>query len=108
MKQGIPELGLSLEKGTATVPTDGQFHVILNGEVMFSSKSKLKALEEYRQQRDQLLAKHKPERWKADPKEALRRLVAQGQAERMLAESARRKRAGALRRGGNTGRRSTG
>jgi hypothetical protein len=37
-KQGFPDLGLSLEKGTPDVPNDGQYHVLLNGEVVFSSK----------------------------------------------------------------------
>src|ERR1700730_15425679 len=42
-KQEVPTLQLSVEHGTATVPADGQYHVLLSGDIVFSSKSKKKA-----------------------------------------------------------------
>jgi hypothetical protein len=55
LKQSIPGLGLSLEQGTTSVPNDGQFHVILDTEIVFSSTSESRALSQYRLYRDRLL-----------------------------------------------------
>ncbi len=54
-RQGVPELGLSIESGTENVPDDGSYHVVHHGRVVFSSASKVKALREYQRRRDELM-----------------------------------------------------
>ena len=55
-KQGVSRVGLSIEMGTEAVPNDGQYHVLLDGRVVFNSSSKAKALREYLKRRDALIA----------------------------------------------------
>lgn len=55
-KQAIPSIGLSVEQATEAAPDDGNYHVIVNGEVVFSSSSKTGALQRYRALRDEALA----------------------------------------------------
>lgn len=78
-RQGVLGIGLSIEMGTEAVPNDGQFHVVHDGEIVFSSSSKARALQEYRKRRDALLAETGHEAPVIDPEDALRR-------ERALAE----------------------
>ena len=54
-RQGIPAIGLSLERGTEGVPDDGQFHVVLNGEEVFSSRLQKAATARYRALKDELM-----------------------------------------------------
>ncbi len=54
-RQGIPAIGLSIEQGTEGVPDDGQFHVVLNGEAVFVSRSQKAATARYRALKDELM-----------------------------------------------------
>ncbi len=47
-RQTIPELELSIERGTNRVPEDGRFYVLRNGEVLGAFRSFKKALELYK------------------------------------------------------------
>jgi hypothetical protein len=57
-KQEVPTLQLSVEHGTATVPADGQYHVLLSGDIVFSSKSKKKAFAVYEERKAILFDLH--------------------------------------------------
>lgn len=59
-KISTPSLGLSFEMGTTDVPSDGRYHVLLRGDLVFSSKSRSKALAEYKKQRAALLPDSPP------------------------------------------------
>ena len=100
-RQGVPALGLSVERGTGEVPDDGCFHVTLNGAVIFSSVSEKNALREYRGIRDRLLPPTTGDSFNV--REALGREAAEMEARRFLADSSRSKRAKALRKGGKGG-----
>jgi hypothetical protein len=105
LKQSLPELGLSLEQGTPSVPDDGRFHVVLATVIVFSSISKSKALSEYRRRRDRLLQESgQPSRPQIDPREILRREQAHFQGEALIAESYSGRRQRAMRKGGKAGR----
>lgn len=52
----IPTLELAMSRGTEDVPADGRYHVIADGVIIASAKSKQKALAIYRERRDQLIA----------------------------------------------------
>jgi hypothetical protein len=47
-RQEVPDIGLSVEQGTSSVPDDGRFHVVVDGRVVFSSKMRSAALTRYR------------------------------------------------------------
>ncbi len=57
-KQGVPNLGISIECETPDVPPDGRFHVLVQGKLIFSSTSEKKALAIYRNERDRLFRIH--------------------------------------------------
>jgi hypothetical protein len=57
-KQEMPSLQLSVECGTPAVPNDGRFHVLLKGDVRYSSASQRSALEFYKRERDRLFGLH--------------------------------------------------
>ena len=40
-------LGISIERGTAAVPSDGRFHVVVDGVVVFSTRVEAAAVAEY-------------------------------------------------------------
>jgi hypothetical protein len=103
LKQGVPELGVSLEQGTEGVPDDGRYYVLVDGVTVFSGVSMAKALAEYRKHRDSLLGKREPSKMSIDP-ELLRRRIAEVEADRFLSASyGERKRKG-MRKGGKAGR----
>lgn len=56
-RQFIPHLGLSLESNTESVPRDGFFYVVRNGDIVGRFKTLKQALAEYRSIRDSLLPK---------------------------------------------------
>lgn len=99
-RQAVPTYGLSVERGTAAVPPDGCFHVLLRGEELLTTKSEREALAKYRQLRDEFAPA--PDLG-VDVPGALRRHLAQAEADRFLAQSSREKRARATRKGGKGG-----
>lgn len=54
-KQGIEALGLSIEEGTANVPSDGRYHIVVHGDIVSSHTKPQAALERYRSIRDELI-----------------------------------------------------
>lgn len=75
-KQSFPDLGLSLENGTEDVPQDGRYHVLLNGEIVYSALSRAHAEERYRKLKAELLPQLdnvSRETVSMDVREALRR-----------------------------------
>lgn len=103
-RQQLPEKGLSVERGTSSVPDDGRFHVILQGQLQFSSSSEREALNEYRRLRDSLAEpSDRPRIPEKSITEAIRKAAADNEARAFLAQSSREKRAKATRRGGPGG-----
>jgi hypothetical protein len=104
-RQAVPRVALSVERDTQSVPEDGHFHVFLRGSEILVSPSQKEALARYRSLKECLLreAGGLDGRAKVDKREALAREMADGQAKAFLAESSRKKRAKALRRGGPGG-----
>ena len=98
-----PRLGLSVEMGTAGVPRDSRYHVMLEGEELFASSSERKAVARYTALKNALTAKVEEVGSTVDVSAALRREMADIQAQRFLSESSRQKRAKALRKGGKGG-----
>jgi hypothetical protein len=101
-RQSIPKLGLSVERETPSVPDDGKFHVLLNGEDVFTSIKEKDAVKEYCRLKAVLgveMAKKTP----ADAKAALRREIEDRQMTAFMAESAQQKRSKAVRKGGKGG-----
>lgn len=72
-RQAVERIGLSIERGTEAVPNDGRFHVLLNGQIVYTTSSKARALTDYRKRRDALLTEVELEPQIRDPREALRR-----------------------------------
>jgi hypothetical protein len=72
-RQEVRTIGLSIEQGTSSVPNDGRFHVVLDGNVVFSSRARSIALTRYRSLRDDLLRKAGIEQRPPDPEETKRR-----------------------------------
>lgn len=101
-RQYIPQIGLSMERGTPAVPDDGKFHVLLNGEEIFASASEKKAAEEFRRHQT-ALAGQAGRKTTVDVKAALQREIADRQVTEFLVESSQQKRAKALRKGGRGG-----
>jgi hypothetical protein len=98
-RQAIPRIGLSIESGTGSVPEDGLFHVLLNGQEVFSSNSQREALAKYRELKESLLSAGQPrESRAAKTREALHREMADRQVGAFLSQSARQKRAKAVRK----------
>ena len=58
VKQEMPALKLSLELGTGAVPDNGRYHVLVDGQITFSTLSKAAAEAFYRTERDRLFLVH--------------------------------------------------
>lgn len=72
-KQAMPSLQLSVERGTPDVPDDGRFHVVVAGQIRFSSPSERHALSFYREERDRLYVVHgRPEPEEMSPEDRQR------------------------------------
>ncbi len=102
-KQQVPTIGLSIEQATGSVPDDGRFHVAVEGDIVFSSKSKSAALVHYRRLRDDLLRKSGIENRVADPEETKRREREFYDFAAVMSESMRQRTLKAKRRGGKGG-----
>ena len=64
-----PRYPLSIEQGTATVPDDGQYHVVVNGQIVLSTRVFDLAKITFDEQREELrIAAGDP-----DPREIIRR-----------------------------------
>lgn len=48
-RQAVPTIGLSLERDTARVPSDGYYYVLLNGEVKGRHRSLRQAQSQYKE-----------------------------------------------------------
>lgn len=74
-KQAIPKLRLSIEQDTRDVPDDGQYHVVLADDVIYSGSSESGSMAFYRAKRDELIAQAGGSVGEAppDPAEVLRR-----------------------------------
>ena len=102
-KQQVPTIGLSIEQGTNSVPDDGRFHVAIEGDIIFSSKSKSAALVHYRRLRDDLLRKAGIKPRAPDPEETKRREREFYDFEAVMSESMRQRTLKAKRKGGKGG-----
>jgi hypothetical protein len=66
-KQEMPRLGLSVERGTSSVPNDNRYHVVVNGDIAYSRSSQTAALRYYGRERKRLRAVHgRPEQPEVD------------------------------------------
>jgi hypothetical protein len=102
-KQEVPRIGLSIEQGTGSVPDDGRYHVVVGGEVVYSSKARFPALSRYRSLRDNLLGKAGVERKVPDPEETRRRERQFYDFQAVMSESMRQRAMNAKRKGGKGG-----
>ena len=102
-RQRIPDLDLSIEMGTDAVPDDGQYHVMLNQDLVFSSGSQVKALSRYRELRDEL-TRGRSSGKTPHPAEILRKLKADAEISALLAASSQAKRSNATHRRGGVAR----
>jgi hypothetical protein len=95
-----------MEKGTNAVPDDGQFHVVVDGEVVFASASETVALQFYRSKREELFEARggRPSRQRLSPEERLQRERAHRDIQAMRMESFERRAGLAKKRGGRGGR----
>jgi predicted DNA-binding protein len=96
-KQSVPAIGVSLERGTANVPRDGYFYVLVNGEIRGRFRGMRRALAFYKSLLEQSgYTPPSTERAKADPaREAVERYM--DELEAYWGESHRH-----TRRGGKT------
>jgi hypothetical protein len=93
-----PRYPLSIEQGTDTVPDDGQYHVVVNGQIVLSTRVFDLAKITFDEQREELrIAAGDP-----DPREILRRESGAREVSALRAESAGRQ-AKRSRRGGPGG-----
>jgi len=102
-RQEVRAIGLSVEKGTSSVPNDGRFHVVVDGNVVFSSKAKSTALTRYRGLRAELLQKAGIEQTQPDPEETRRRERQFYDFQAVMTESMRQRTINAKRKGGKGG-----
>jgi hypothetical protein len=102
-KQQIPAIGLSMEQGTSSVPDDGRFHVLVGGDIVFSSKGKPAALARYRDLRDGLLKEGGVEQLTPDPEETRRRERRFYDLQAVMSESRLQRAQKARRKGGKGG-----
>ena len=104
--QQLPRIGLALKKGTEDVPDDGRFHVLVHGEVRFSSASKQAAEKHYSAFRAELIeaAGQEPEVSSHDPAEALRRARADEELQAVRSDSFERRMKLGWKKGGRGGR----
>ncbi|MGH9198807.1 MAG: hypothetical protein ACRD1T_24155 [Acidimicrobiia bacterium] len=103
LKQAVPGLGLSLERGTAAVPADGAYYVILNGKIVLRSVSKARALAEYRSRRQTLMRSSSGSTRQIDREAVLKRARAEIDFKALHSEAAHRKASKARRKGGKGG-----
>lgn len=91
---------LSIEQGTLGVPDDDQYHVLVNGKVILSTRVLDYAKITYEEQREELrIAAGDP-----DPREMLRRESAMRDVRNLQAESSSQQSKKNSRRGGPGGR----
>lgn len=102
-RQEIPRVGLSIQRGTSAVPDDGFYYVLHSGEVVYRSRSQVRALAEYRRLRDELLLSDPVQAPTIDTAEALRRERMRFDLEALRAEAGQSKRRKAVRKGGKGG-----
>ena len=102
-KQQVPRVRLSIEQGTDAAPDDGRFHILMDNEIVFSSKTKAFALAKYRQLRDGLLREAGVEEQRPDPEEIKRREREFYEFQAVMAESMRQRTLKAKRKGGKGG-----
>ncbi len=102
-KQEVLTVGLSIEQGTDSVPDDGRFHVVLGGQVVFSSRRKSAALAHYRSLRDDLLRNAGIAQTAPDPEETRRRERQFYDFQAVMSESMRQRTMKARRKGGKGG-----
>jgi hypothetical protein len=102
-KQQVPTIGLSLEQGTGAVPDDGRFHILIEGEIVFSCKARSTALSRYRELRDGLLSESDVEQRVPDPAETRRREREFYDFQAVKYESQRERALNAKRKGGKGG-----
>ncbi len=102
-KQEVPTVGLSIEQGTDSVPDDGRFHVVVDGQVVFSSRRRSAALAHYRSLRDELLRNAGIAQTAPDPQETRRRERQFYDSQAVMSESMRQRTIRAKRRGGKGG-----
>ncbi len=102
-KQEVPTIGLSIERGTDSVPNDGRFHVVVDGQVVFSSRREATALAHYRGLRDDLLRNAGVVPTATDPEETRRRERQFYDFQAVMSESMRQRTMRAKRRGGKGG-----
>jgi hypothetical protein len=102
-KQQVPRVRLSIEQGTRSVPDDGRFHILIDSEIVFSSKTRSVALARYRQLRDDLLREAGIEQQRPDPEETKRREREFYEFRAVMTESMRQRTLKAKRKGGKGG-----
>lgn len=102
-RQEVRTIGRSIEQGTSSVPNDGRFHVVVDGNVVFSSRAKSTALTRYRSLRDDLLRKAGIEQRRPDPEETKRREREFYDLQAVMSESTRQRTISAKRKGGKGG-----
>lgn len=98
-KQEVPKIGLSIEQGTPAVPDDGHYYVLLDGEVVFRSRSQAQALSKYRKHRDERLGPTPPKQT-VNPAKALQRERLYVDLQAVKSESRTSKMTKRLRKGG--------
>ena len=105
-RQQVPELGLSMEKGTDAVPDDGRYHVLLDGEVLHSSLSERSAIRFYMDKKEQLFEDRggKPRPKRLTPEERLAKERAHRDIQALRMQSFERRASGARKKGGRGGR----
>jgi hypothetical protein len=78
-----PRYSLSIEQGTLNVPDDDQYHVVVNGEILLSTRVLDYAQITYEEQREELrVAAGDP-----DPREIIRRETAARELKALRSES---------------------
>ncbi len=85
------------------MPNDGRFHVVVDGIVVFSSKTKAAALTRYRTLRDDLLQNAGIEQRPPDPEETKRRERQFYELQAIMSQSMRQRTINAKRKGGKGG-----
>jgi len=71
-RQSFPAANLSLERATENVPDDGRFHLIVDGVIVKSCRSRKAAQAEYQALRKAYLEQHPVQRAKVSLDEVIR------------------------------------
>jgi hypothetical protein len=96
-----PRYPLSIEQGTATVPDDGQYHVVVNGQIVLSTRVFDLAKITFDEQREELrIASGDPDPREIIRKESGARDVRALRAESTTSQSKKSRRGGPGGRGG--------